>query len=234
MKVDILAISAHPDDVELSCSGTLLSEIALGKKVGIVDITRGELGTRGTPELRQKEAEDAAIKMGASFREILSLKDGFFTHSEENLKEIINLIRIYHPEIVLTNAHSDRHPDHGKAAKLVKEACFLSGLRKIKTKQGTAWRPSAVYHYIQDYYLKPDFVYDITPFIDKKIELIKCFKSQFYDPNSSEPDTPLTGSGFFDFIKSRAAEMGRPSKIDYAEGYQVNRFPAVNSLSNLI
>ncbi len=233
MKVDILAISAHPDDVELSCSGTLLSELALGKKVGIVDLTKGELGTRGTPELRQIEAEEAAAQMGANFREILSLKDGFFTHSEENLKEVIEIIRIYQPNIVLTNAHSDRHPDHGKAAKLVKEACFLSGLRKIETKH-EAWRPTAVYHYIQDYYLKPDFVYDITPYIDKKIELIKCFKSQFYDPNSSEPDTPLTGAGFFDFIKSRAAEMGRPSGIAYAEGFQVNRFPAIRSLSHLV
>lgn len=233
MKVDILAISAHPDDVELSCSGTLLSELAAGKKVGIVDLTRGELGTRGTPEIRKAEAEEAAIQMGANFREILTLKDGFFTHSEENLKEIIEIIRIYQPSIVLTNAHSDRHPDHGKAAKLVKEACYLSGLRKIETKHD-AWRPSAVYHYIQDYYLKPDFVYDITPYIDKKIELIKCFKSQFYDPNSSEPSTPLTGVGFFDFIKSRAAEMGRPSGIPFAEGYQVNRFPAIRSLSHLV
>lgn len=232
MKVDILAIGIHPDDVELSCSGTLLKHIAAGKTAGILDLTRGELGTRGTPELRREEAMNAAKVLGVKFREIMDLRDGFFNGGEAEMMAVLKKIREYRPEIVLCNAIEDRHPDHGRAAKLVAEACFYSGLVKIKTGQDT-WRPKAVYHYLQDRYLTPDFVVDVTPFVDKKIEAIKCFSSQFYDPNSKEPMTPIAGESFFEFVKARMRVQGRDIGVDFAEAFTVSRTIGVDDLFTL-
>ncbi len=237
-KLDILAIGVHPDDIELACSGTLLKHIAEGKKVGLLDLTRGELGTRGSAELRDEEAAESARLMGAVARENLAMADGFFEHKEGNLKAIIHVIRKYQPEIVLINAVSDRHPDHGRAAKLCADACFLSGLIKVETKEmgvlQDKWRPKAVYHYIQDYYHKPDFVIDISPFIDKKVELIMAFKSQFYNPDSKEPETPISSKAFMDFLHARAQEFGRPAGFQYAEGFMTTRITGVNSLFDLV
>ena len=198
MKLDILAIGVHPDDVELSCSGTLLRHIKNGKSIGLLDLTHGELGTRGSAELRTQEAMIAAEMMGAKVREQLDLSDGFFTQNEADLRKIIRIIRRYQPEIVLCNSVEDRHPDHGRAARMTADACFLSGLRRIETVEndGTlqaAWRPKMVYHYIQDRALKPDFVVDISEFVDRKFELIMAYKSQFFDPLSNEPSTPING-----------------------------------------
>lgn len=237
IKLDILAIGVHPDDVELSCSGTLLKHIAQGKKVGLLDLTRGELGTRGSAEIRTQEALDSAKVMGALVRENVDMADGFFQISQENQLKIIRILRKYQPEIVLANAYSDRHPDHGRAATLVDEACFLSGLRRIETFQDgepqEKWRPKYVYHYIQDNYIKPDFVIDITPFFEKKIETIQCFKSQFYDPNSKEPISPIATKDFLDFIEARARSYGRNLQVTYGEGFNVSRIPGVNSLFDL-
>lgn len=225
MKVDILAISAHPDDVELSCGGTILKHVLMGKRVAIVDLTRGELGTRGTAETRKEEAQNAADILGLVARENLAMKDGFFNDSEEHKRKLITAIRKYQPEIILANSITDRHPDHGKASKLVSECCFLAGLSKIETvdngENQIAWRPQAIYHYIQDRYINPDFIVDVTDFIDKKIEVVKAYKTQFYDPNSKEPETPISGEGFFDFLKSRAREFGRLIKTDFGEGFTV-------------
>ncbi len=238
MKLDMLAIGAHPDDAELSCSGTLLKHISLGYTVGLIDLTRGELGTRGTPEIRKQEAENAAKKMQAKVRLNLEMPDGFFNHSQENLLKVVSAIRRFQPEIVLANALSDRHPDHGKGAKLTAEACFLSGLHKIVTTgdDGTkqdVWRPKIVLHYIQDYHLKPDVVVDITPFMEKKMELVMAFKSQFYDPNSPEPESPISSKGFLDSLYAKARIFGRPAGVEYAEGFQIQRTFGVNSLFDL-
>ncbi|MCB0409893.1 MAG: bacillithiol biosynthesis deacetylase BshB1, partial [Flavobacteriales bacterium] len=196
MKVDILAIGVHPDDVELSCSGTILKHIAQGKKVGILDLTIGELGSRGSGELRLVEASNSAKLLGVEFRENIGLADGFFENDKESQLAIIKMIRKYQPEVVLANAVRDRHPDHGRASKLISDACFYSGLLKIETelegKQQTHWRPKAVYHYIQDRLIKPDFVVDVSEFVDKKIASIQCFSSQFYNPESKEPATPIS------------------------------------------
>ena len=237
MKVDILAFAAHPDDIELSASGTLMQQIALGKTVAIVDLTQGELGSRGTIETRYSEAADASSIMGVSARVNLKLADGFFEQNEQSLHLIIEQIRQFQPEIVLANAIEDRHPDHAKAAKLVSEACFLAGLRKIETTyQGenqVAHRPKVVYHYIQDHFIKPDFVVDVTPFVERKIEAIKAFKTQFYDPNSSEPKTPISGEEFFDFIKGRMLQFGRSIGVKYAEGFTVERPIGIKNLIDL-
>jgi bacillithiol biosynthesis deacetylase BshB1 len=237
MKVDILAFAAHPDDIELSASGTLMQQIALGKTVAIVDLTQGELGSRGTILTRYSEAAEASTIMGISARNNLKLADGFFEQNEQTLRLIIEQIRYFQPEIVLANAVEDRHPDHAKAAKLVSEACFLAGLRKIETSYNGATqeshRPKAVYHYIQDQFIQPDFVVDVTPFIDRKIEAIKAFKTQFYDPNSSEPKTPISGEEFFDFIKGRMLQFGRSIGVKYAEGYTVERPIGVKNLVDL-
>jgi N-acetylglucosamine malate deacetylase 1 len=225
--MDILAFAAHPDDVELSCSGTIMKAISQGKQVGVIDLTQGELGSRGTIETRYAEADEASTIMGLSIRENLKMADGFFAINEENKRLIIQMIRKYRPQIVLANAIEDRHPDHGRAAKLVSEACFLAGLRKIETvldgQIQEAYRPKAVYHYIQDHYIKPDFVVDVTEFVDRKIEAIKAYKTQFYDPNSNEPETPISGAEFFDFIKGRMLQFGRPIGVRYAEGFTVER-----------
>ena len=239
MKLDILAFAAHPDDVELSCAGTILKHVAAGNKVGIVDLTRGELGTRGTPELRLQEAAKAAEILGLSARENLGMADGFFEVNKDNQLALIRMLRKYRPEIVLANAVHDRHIDHGRASRLASEACFLSGLRKIETElEGhpqEAWRPKAVYHYIQDRFIKPDFVVDITPFIDKKMEAMMAFASQFnHVPGSNEPQTPISSPEFVEFIKSRAANFGRDIGAQYGEGYTVERTPGVNSFFDLL
>lgn len=237
-KVDILAIGIHPDDVELSCSGTLLRHIAMGKKAGILDLTRGELGTRGNAELRTTEANTAARILGVEFREQLDFKDGFFANDETHQRAIIQKIRQYQPQIVLCNAISDRHPDHGRSAKLVAEACFYSGLIKVETLVNgvnqQAWRPKAVYHYIQDNYIHPDFVIDITDFIEIKHKAIFAFSSQFYSPDSKEPETPISGKEFIEALDAKMALWGRAIGVRYAEGFSVNRYPGVNSLFDLI
>jgi len=237
MKLDILAIGVHPDDVELSASGTILRHIALGKTVGILDLTKGELGTRGNALLRTKEATKAAEILGVSVREQLDLADGFFENNKSSLLPIIQVIRKYQPEIVLCNAISDRHPDHGRAAKLCSDACFYSGLSKIetfyKTNNQIAWRPKSVYHYIQDNFTEPDFVVDITPFIDKKMESIMAYSSQFYNPNSNEPETPISGQSFIESVKAKSRIFGRAIQCDYAEGFNVSRYIGVNNLFDL-
>lgn len=238
MKLDILAISVHPDDIELSCCGTLLRQMDLGKKVGILDLTRGELGTRGSAKLRDQEAAASAKLMGLAVRENLKMDDAYFQHSKENLLKIAQVIRKFQPEIVLANALSDRHPDHARAAKLVSDACFISGLVKAKThhkkKLQASWRPRAVYHYIQDYTLHPDFVVDITPYIDQKMDLILCFKSQFYDPMSKEPESPISSKSFLDSIKAKNQVFGRYIGTEFAEGFNVTRPIGVNDLFDLI
>jgi bacillithiol biosynthesis deacetylase BshB1 len=237
MKLDILAFGAHPDDVELGCGGTLAKEIAAGKQVGIVDLTRGELGTRGSAEIRDREAAAAAQILGISVRENLNMRDGFFTNDEEHQLAIIRMIRKYRPEIVLCNAVDDRHIDHGKGSKLVSDACFLSGLIKVETEykgvQQQAWRPKNVYHYIQWKNLVPDFVVDISGFKDKKVEAILAYSSQFYDPNANEPETPIATKNFLDSLSYRAQDLGRLIGTDYAEGFTAERSVAVNSISDL-
>ena len=237
MKLDILAIGIHPDDVELSCSGTLLKHIALGKKVGILDLTHGELGSRGSAEIRLQEAKNAALIMGVHTREILNFSDGFFENNKEHQLAIIKMLRLYQPEIVLANATSDRHPDHGRASKLISDACFYGGLRKIETEfEGQIqqhWRPKAVYHYIQDRYLKPDFVVDVTDFVDKKMEAINAYSSQFYNPESKEPETPLTNKLFMDFVKARMITLGREAGFDFAEGFVAERFIGIEDITAL-
>ncbi|MES2543517.1 MAG: bacillithiol biosynthesis deacetylase BshB1 [Bacteroidota bacterium] len=238
MKLDILAFGAHPDDVELGCGGTIAKEISLGKKVGIVDLTRGELGTRGSAVIRDQEANAAAKILGVSVRENLNMRDGFFINDEAHQMKIIEMIRKYQPEIVICNAVDDRHIDHGKGSKLVSDACFLSGLIKIEsTLDGEiqrGWRPKLVYHYIQWKNIEPDFVVDITGFTDKKLEAIMAYSSQFYNPNTKEPTTPITSKNFLDSIHYRAQDLGRLIGTDYAEGFTVERYLAVNSLSDLM
>lgn len=237
MKLDILAFGAHPDDVELSCGATLAKEVANGKKVGIVDLTRGELGTRGTAKTRDKEAEDAANILGIHTRVNLKFADGFFINDKAHQLEVIKMIRLYKPEIVLCNAIDDRHIDHGKGSQLVSDACFLSGLVKIKTQYEDTiqqpWRPKAVYHYIQWKEIEPNFVVDVTGFMDKKIASVLAYKTQFFNPKSNEPETPITSKNFTDSIAYRASNLGRLIGVDAAEGYTVERYLAVNSLFNL-
>lgn len=238
MKLHILAIAAHPDDVELSCAGTLLKHTALGYDCGILDLTAGELGTRGSAELRLEEAAEAARILGLKVRDNLKMADGFFKNDQEHQLQIIKKIRQYRPEIVLCNAVSDRHPDHGRASSLVSEACFYSGLRKIQTKsneiQQEAWRPKAVYHYIQDRHMQPDVVVDVTEFVEKKMEAIRAFKSQFYDPQSKEPESPISVKNFLDVVKGKMGLFGRDAGFEFAEGFTVERSPGVKDLFNLI
>ncbi len=238
MKLDILAVGAHPDDVELSCSGTIAKEVDRGKKVGILDLTRGELGTRGTAEIRDKEAKAAAEILGVVMRHNLEFSDGFFENDAAHKMKIIEILRKYRPEIVLCNAIEDRHIDHGKGAKLVSEACFLSGLRKIETVMDgniqSAWRPKQVFHYIQWKNLKPDFVVDISGYLDKKLESVLAYRSQFFDENSNEPETPISSSNFLDSITYRAQDMGRLINTEHAEGFNVERHVAVDSIFDLI
>lgn len=239
MKLDILLMAAHPDDAEMSCAGTIASAIAKGKKVGIVDFTRGELGTRGTPEIRAAEAAAASKILGVSARENLGFRDGFYRNDEEHQLKLIAAIRRYKPEIVLANAIEDRHPDHGKGAALAVDACFLSGLRMIETfdTDGTkqdAWRPKVLYHYIQDRYIKPDLVMDISEFWDIKEASIRAYKSQFYDPNSAEPESYLTSPEFLDFLKARSQEMGHTIGAKFGEGYTKTKMIGINDFFHLI
>lgn len=238
MKLDILAFGAHPDDVELGCSGTIAKEISLGKKVGIIDLTRGELGTRGSFEIRNQEAATAAKILGVSSRENLDMRDGFLINDEAHQMQVIKMLRKYRPEIVLCNAIDDRHIDHGKGSKLVSDASFLSGLMKIETElnglKQDAWRPKLVYHYIQWKNITPDFVVDISGFNNKKAESILAYSSQFYNPNSDEPETLIASKNFLESINYRAQDLGRLIGTDYAEGFTVERYLAVNSLSDLM
>jgi len=238
MKLDILVLGAHPDDAEISCGGTIAKHIALGKKVGVVDLTRGELGTRGTPEIRDQEATTSAKMLGLTVRENIGLRDGFFKNSEEAQLKVVAVIRKYQPDIVLTNAVHDRHPDHGRAAELVYESIFLSGLVKVETKiDGTtqaAWRPKAVYHFIQSQYIEPDFVVDVSDFWEKKIESLHAFKSQFYDPKSKEPETFISSPGFMKLIEARGHELGYSIGVKYGEGFTLQRHLGVKNLFDLI
>jgi bacillithiol biosynthesis deacetylase BshB1 len=237
MKLDILAFAAHPDDIELAASGTLMKHIAMGKKVGIVDLTQGELGSRGTIETRYEEAANASEIMGLAVRVNLKMADGFFEINAENKNLIIEQIRRFQPEIILANAIKDRHPDHARAAKLVAEASFLAGLRKIETqwegKSQEAYRAKALYHYIQDFHIEPDFVVDVSEFVERKMEAILAYKTQFFDPNSSEPQTPISGKEFLDFVKARMVHFGRPIQANFAEGFTVERTIGVDNLFDL-
>lgn len=238
MKLDILAVGSHPDDVELSCAGTIAKEIDRGKKVGILDLTRGELGTRGTAQTREAEAKAAAEILGVRLRENLEFSDGFFENNTAHKLEVIKVLRKYRPEIVLCNAIEDRHIDHAKGAQLVHDACFLSGLRRIETicngKSQKAWRPKQVLHYIQWKNLEPDVVVDISGYIDKKLESVMAYKTQFYDKNSDEPETPISSSNFLDSITYRARDLGRLINTEHAEGFTSARLIAVDSIFDLL
>ncbi|MFZ1618305.1 MAG: bacillithiol biosynthesis deacetylase BshB1 [Flavobacteriales bacterium] len=235
--VDILVITAHPDDAEIGMGGTILRHITQGRSVGLVELTGGELGTRGTAEIRAQEAAAATKVLGVSFRYQLGLRDGFFRADESSLLKVITALRTHRPNVVLTNAVRDRHPDHGRGAALVAEACFLSGLRRIGTEEnGTAqeaWRPKTVLHAIQDNWIDPDLVVDITPYWDKKLEALLCFKSQFHDPKSKEPISPISVPEFLPSLQGRALAMGRLIGSTYGEGYTVVRPPAVGDLLEL-
>lgn len=237
MKLDILAIGAHPDDIELACSGTLLKHAKMGKKVGVLDLTKGQLGTRGTPEQRLKEANDAAKILKLAIRENLQMEDGYFVNDATHQKKIITVIRKYQPDILLINALDDRHPDHGRAAQLAKDAAFYSGLRKIETTfQGVkqdAWRPKNVFHYVQAKYLIPDFVVDITNEQKDKMKAILAYKSQFYNPNSNEPDTFISSNAFLQFVEARGREMGQICEVEYAEGFIGTRYIGIHDLSTI-
>lgn len=238
MKIDILAVGAHPDDVELGCSATLAKEINNGKKVGILDLTRGELGTRGTAEIREKEAANAAEILGVKFRHNLEFSDGFVVNNATSKFEIIKILRKYRPDIVLCNAIDDRHIDHGKASQLVSDACFLSGLQKIETilddNHQKPWRPKHVYHYIQWKNIEPDFVVDVTGFLDKKLESVFAYESQFHQKEADEPETPISSTNFRDSIAYRAQDLGRLIGTEHAEGFTTERLVAVDSICDLI
>ncbi len=239
MKLDILAFGAHPDDVEMSCSGTLLAAAAAGKKIGIVDFTRGELGTRGTPQTRAEESGRASRILGLDARENLGMADGFFRNDREHQLQVVAAIRRYQPDVVLCNAIHDRHPDHGRAAQLASESCFLAGLRMIETlgddgQPQAAWRPRVVYHYIQDRQIPADFVVDITAHWPRKWESIQAYKTQFHDPNSQEPATYLSTPAFSDFMEARAREFGHLIGAQYGEGFTRERPVGVREITELI
>jgi N-acetylglucosamine malate deacetylase 1 len=239
MKVDILAIGVHPDDVELGCSGTLCKHASMGYTFGICDLTRGEMGSRGSAELRKVEAKAASKILGASFRVNLEMEDCFFSHNEENIRKIAMVIRQSQPDIVLMNAIEDRHPDHGRASKLTSDACFYAGLLKIEIndEQGQPlphWRPRVVYHYIQDRNIKADLCIDITAFFDKKIESILAYSSQFNIVDGEGPQTPISSKLFFDFVKAKAQSYGRDINAEFAEGFTVERTIGVDDLMVLI
>ncbi len=238
-KLDILAFGVHPDDVELGCSGTILASVAQGKTVGIVDLTQGELGTRGSAEIRKKEAADAAMVMKVTCRVNLEMADAFFKNDEEHQRKVIGVLRKYRPEIVLCNAPEDRHPDHGRSAKLVEDACFLSGLRKIVTldevgNEQEAWRPKYMFHYVQDRFLEPDFVFDISEFQEQKLEAIKCYGTQFYNPDHKEPETYISSQAFLDGIIARAMMLGKRIGVKYAEGYISKKIIGINNFDSII
>ncbi|HWB25239.1 MAG TPA: bacillithiol biosynthesis deacetylase BshB1 [Chitinophagaceae bacterium] len=238
MKADILAFGVHPDDVELGCSGTLISAVAEGKKVAVIDLTRGELGTRGTADIRREEAAAAAAAMGLHARENLDMADGFFQNDETNLRKVITAIRKYQPEIVLCNAPEDRHPDHGRSSKLVSDAAFLAGLIKIETTldevKQEAWRPKYVFHYIQDRYLKPDFVMDISTVFPQKMKAILCYGTQFNSTDNTEPQTYISTPDFMDVIRSRALMFGKRIGVEFAEGYITTKMIGFKSFDAFI
>ena len=239
MKLDILAFGAHPDDVEMSCSGTLMKMIDAGRTAGVIDLTRGELGTRGTPEIRMQEAEAAAKVMGISVRENLSMRDGFFLNDEEHQMKVIRIIRKYQPEIVFANAVEDRHPDHGRGADLLRDAAFKSGLRMIETldedgNPQAAWRPKKIFHYNQDRLLKPSFVVDITGYWERKLASIRAYKSQFYDPNSKEPESYISSKPFWKFMEGRARELGHWVGGEFGESFISETVLKVNDPMSLI
>lgn len=238
MKLDILALAAHPDDVELACSGTLIKASQQGKKTGVIDFTVGELGTRGTPELRIEEATRSARIMGLSARENLGFRDGFFKNDEKHQIEVIKMIRKYQPDIVLANAVDDRHPDHGRASFLAKEACFLAGLAKIETEvdgvKQLHWRPKTVYHYIQSIPHEPDFIVDVTSAWSSKMDSIKAYKSQFHDPNSGEPETYISSPRFMKMVESRGVHYGHEIGVEYGEGFTIERTAGVDTITDLI
>ena len=238
MKLDILAFGAHPDDIELGCGATVAKEVSLGMKVGIVDLTRGELGTRGSADLRDQEATRAAEILGVVARENLNFRDGFFANDETHQMEVVKRIRKFRPDIVLCNAIRDRHIDHGKGSRLVSDACFLSGLRKIEThhegESQEAWRPKAVYHYIQWENLEPDFVVDVSGFIQKKVDAVLAYSSQFYDPSSKEPESPISSKNFLESVTYRARDLGRLIGAEHGEGFTAERHVAVDHLNHLI
>lgn len=238
MKLDILVLAAHPDDAEISCGGTIAKHVSLGYKVGIVDFTRGELGTRGTPEIRAEEAKEGARILGVSIRENLGLKDGFFQNAPESQMAVIRSIRKFRPDIVLANAVSDRHIDHGKGASLSYDACFLSGLVKIETfnengQKQAPWRPVSVYHYIQSHYIKPDFIVDISGFMEVKMNAVKAFKTQFFDPDSKEPETYISSPRFIKMLEARAIEYGHAIGREFGEGFTVRQSSGVDTLYNI-
>jgi bacillithiol biosynthesis deacetylase BshB1 len=239
MKLDILAIGSHPDDVELGCSGTLISEINKGKKAGIIDLTQGELGTRGTVETRYAEAADAARIIGVSARENLKLRDGFFQNNEENQMKLVASIRKYRPEIVIGNILEDRHPDHGRGGWLIYDACFLSGLRQVKTvdEQGAEqekWRPKMLLHYIQDRFYEPDIILDVTSVWEQRMESIRAYKTQFYDPQSTEPASYLSNPEFLEALSARARLLGKRIGVKYGEGFLSKKSIGINSLDALV
>ncbi len=238
MKIDILVLAAHPDDAEISCGGTIAKHISMGLKVGVVDLTRGELGTRGTAQIRDQEAAASSKILGLTVRENLGLRDGFFKNSEEDQLRVVAAIRKCQPEIILTNATHDRHPDHGRAAELVYESSFLAGLVKVETKdQGkiqSPWRPKAVYHFIQSQYIHPDLVVDVSDFWEKKLEALRAYKSQFFDPQSKEPETFISSPSFMKLIESHGQEMGNAIGTKYGEGFTVRRYLGVKNLFDLI
>lgn len=232
MKIDILVFGAHPDDVELGCGGTVIKLISQGKKVAIIDLTKGELGTRGTPQTRKEECKNATKILGVEIRENMDFKDGFFENNEKHKLALIKKIREYCPEIVIANAPSDRHPDHGRASQIVLDACFLSGLEKVETKQ-KIWRPKAIYHYIQFNNLKPDLVVDISSQMDKKLKAVTAYKTQFYDAESKEKETIISKKGFLKSVKYRAQDLGRLSNCEYAEGFIAHQILKVDSFFDL-
>jgi len=237
-KLDILAFGAHPDDVELSCSGTLIREARNGKRIGVVDLTMGELGTRGSAEIRMKEAALAAEIMGLSYRQNLRLADGFFEETQENLEKVIEQIRLLRPEIVIANSIQDRHPDHARGSNLVSRACFLAGLPKIETnylgQKQMAWRPKVVYHYIQDRYIQPDVVIDISDVIEEKKKSILAYSTQFFNPDSKEPETPISSPDFFEYIFAKDRIFGRQIHVTFAEGFTAERAVGSSLLTNLL
>ncbi len=237
-KLDILAFGVHPDDVELGCSGTILASVAQGKKVGIIDLTKGELGTRGSAEIRKEEAINAAKVLKATVRENLGMADGFFQNDESHQRKVIEVIRKYRPEIVLCNSIEDRHPDHGRSAQLVQDAAFLSGLRKVETsfkgESQQEWRPKYIFHYIQDRFLQPDFVFDISEFMEDKMKSVLCYKTQFFNPDFNEPETYISSPEFFGSVKARAMMLGKRIGVKYAEGYITRKMIGVNSFDSFI
>jgi bacillithiol biosynthesis deacetylase BshB1 len=240
MKLDLLAFGVHPDDIELSCAGTLLVEKKQGKRVGIIDLTRGELGTRGTAKTRKEEAENSSKILSVDIRGNLEMADAFFKNDEENQRKIISVLRKYQPEIVLCNSMDDRHPDHGRSAKLVSDSCFLSGLRKIDTFDGNVrqemWKPKYVFNYIQDTYITPSFVVDISDVIEKKLEAIRAFKTQFFtgSGNDDEPQTYISTPEFLESVINRSKMFGKMIGVNHAEGFISKKIIGIRSFDALI